>query len=95
LCLHITAPLHILQQLTLPNVTSATHVTLTSAASLFFHHFLALTALKVADISCGPVPALLSAAAKGEASIFALFGRQGNNKVYFNELQSIYNIYKP
>jgi fatty acid synthase subunit alpha, fungi type len=28
-------------------------------------------------------------------SIFALFSGQGNNEVYFDELQSLYDIYKP
>ena len=54
----------------------------------------ALEDANVADISCGPAPALLSAAAKGNTSIFALFGRQGNNEVYFDELQSLDGIYK-
>jgi fatty acid synthase subunit alpha, fungi type len=48
----------------------------------------------VGYISRGPALALLSAAAKGDVSIFALLGRQGNNKAY-DELQSLYNIYKP
>jgi len=55
----------------------------------------ALEDANVADISRGPAPALLSAAAKGDASIFALLGRQGNNEVYFDELQSLDGIYKP
>ncbi|EKM73825.1 hypothetical protein AGABI1DRAFT_134019 [Agaricus bisporus var. burnettii JB137-S8] len=39
--------------------------------------------------------ALLDAAKHGKASIFALFGGQGTNEVYFNELQSLYDIYQP
>jgi fatty acid synthase subunit alpha, fungi type len=61
-------------------------------------YFLALAALEdggVKDIPRGPASALLSAAAKGDASIFALFGGQGSNEVYFDELQSLYDIYKP
>ena len=30
-----------------------------------------------------------------KASIFALFGGQGTNEVYFDELQNLYDIYKP
>jgi fatty acid synthase subunit alpha, fungi type len=66
--------------------------------SVLSSYFLALAALedaKVADISRGPASALLSAAAQGDASVFALFGGQGNNEVYFDELQSLYDIYKP
>ena len=61
-------------------------------------YFLALAALEdadVTDISRSPTSALLSAAAKGDASIFALFGGQGNNEVCFDELQSLYDIYNP
>ncbi|KAJ6624064.1 fatty acid synthase [Mycena sp. CBHHK59/15] len=58
-------------------------------------YFLALSALresKVADVPSGPHPALLTAE---KASVFALFGGQGTNEVYFDELQSLYDIYKP
>ena len=30
-----------------------------------------------------------------KASVFALFGGQGTNEVYFDELQNLYDIYKP
>ena len=59
-------------------------------------YFLALAALEggnVTDIPRAPASALLSAAAKGEASVFALFGGQDTNEVYFDELQSLYDIY--
>ena len=39
--------------------------------------------------------ALLTAASDGDASIFALFGGQGTNEVYFDELQALYDSYKP
>ncbi|KAJ6520570.1 hypothetical protein C8R45DRAFT_1058526 [Mycena sanguinolenta] len=39
--------------------------------------------------------ALLTAVAAKKASVFALFGGQGTNEVYFDELQSLYDIYKP
>ncbi|KAL4066936.1 hypothetical protein J3A83DRAFT_4165578 [Scleroderma citrinum] len=40
-------------------------------------------------------PALLAAADEREASIYALFGGQGTNEVYFDELQTLYDSYKP
>src|SRR6201999_3163502 len=50
---------------------------------------------KVADIPAAPKSALLGAAFSGNASIYALFGGQGTNEVYLDELQSLYDIYKP
>jgi fatty acid synthase subunit alpha len=47
------------------------------------------------DIPKQPVSALFAAAAKGNASIFALFGSQGTNEVYFDELKSLYDTYAP
>jgi fatty acid synthase subunit beta len=41
-----------------------------------------------------PESALLKATKSGKASIFALFGGQGTNEVYFDELQSLYDIYQ-
>ncbi|KAF8206176.1 fatty acid synthase [Mycena galopus ATCC 62051] len=61
-------------------------------------YFLALAELrenKIAEIPCGPHSALLTAAAAKKASVFALFGGQGTNEVYFDELQTLYDIYKP
>ncbi|THV07258.1 fatty acid synthase [Dendrothele bispora CBS 962.96] len=50
---------------------------------------------RVEDIPNGPQSALLASAASGEASIYALFGGQGTNEVYFDELKTLYNIYRP
>ncbi|KAG5646963.1 hypothetical protein DXG03_001686 [Asterophora parasitica] len=63
--------------------------------SAYFQAVAALQSQNVADIPIGPQSALLSAATSGDASIFALFGGQGTNEVYFDELQSLYDIYKP
>ena len=49
----------------------------------------------VSNVPSGPQSALFAAARAGNASIFALFGGQGTNEVYFDELQSLYDIYKP
>ncbi|ORY50686.1 fatty acid synthase [Leucosporidium creatinivorum] len=39
--------------------------------------------------------ALLAEAAKGSAELYALFGGQGMNEVYFDELQSLFDLYSP
>ncbi|KAG8905251.1 3-oxoacyl-[acyl-carrier-protein] synthase [Tulasnella sp. 403] len=39
--------------------------------------------------------ALFQAAAAGDASLYAIFGGQGTNEVYFDEFQVLYDIYKP
>ncbi|KZW02887.1 fatty acid synthase [Exidia glandulosa HHB12029] len=60
-------------------------------------YFTALTVLesREVDVPRAPSSALLAAATKGEASVYALFGGQGTNEVYFDELQTLYDIYKP
>ena len=58
-------------------------------------YFLAVAALQPAPIPTQPASALLTAASSGKASIFALFGSQGTNRVYFDELQNLYDIYTP
>lgn len=40
-------------------------------------------------------PSLLAEALSGRASIFALFGGQGINEVYFDELQMLFDTYRP
>jgi fatty acid synthase subunit alpha, fungi type len=61
----------------------------------YFQAFAVLQEQGVTDIPQQPNSALLAAAARGDASIFAVFGGQGTNEVYFDELQSLYDIYKP
>ena len=61
----------------------------------YFQAIFVLERQHVADIPHAPTPALFSAAASGKASIYALFGGQGTNKVYFDGLQFLYNSYKP
>lgn len=60
-------------------------------------YFTALATVEAKGVSPprAPASALLSAAATGEASIFALFGGQGTNEVYFDELQALYDTYTP
>ncbi len=40
-------------------------------------------------------PSLLAEALSGRASVFALFGGQGINEVYFDELQTLFDTYRP
>ena len=54
-----------------------------------------LEAKNVSDIPRGPPSALLNAASNNDASVYALFGGQGTNEVYFDELQALYDTYKP
>ena len=55
----------------------------------YFQALAALEAKNVSDIPRAPASALLSAATRGDASIYALFGGQGTNEVYFDELQNL------
>lgn len=63
--------------------------------SAYYRALATLEEQGVSDIPRGPSSALLDAAAAGKASIYALFGGQGTNEVYFDELQALYDIYKP
>ena len=67
----------------------------TSVLTSFFIARAALEQHNVADIPKSPTSALFSASSEGEASIYALFGGQGTNEVYFDELQALYDTYKP
>ena len=51
--------------------------------------------LESSEVLRPPPSALLTAAANSKASVYALFGGQGTNEVYFDELQLLYDIYKP
>ncbi|KAF9467993.1 fatty acid synthase [Collybia nuda] len=95
---------NVLKHFTLSHLHTKDVHTLTSAygtdvrktvLSAYFQAVVTLQTQKVADIPVGPESALLSAATAGKATIFALFGGQGTNEVYFDELQSLYDVYKP
>ena len=66
---------------------------------VFSAYFRSLATLKGREIDASipeqPGSALLAAALSKKASIFALFGGQGTNEVYFDELQNLYDIYTP
>ncbi|KAF9007571.1 fatty acid synthase [Cyathus striatus] len=61
----------------------------------YFHALAALQSASVQNIPAQPQSKLLGAAKAGDASIYALFGGQGTNEVYFDELQGLYDIYTP
>ncbi|CAE6423597.1 unnamed protein product [Rhizoctonia solani] len=66
--------------------------------SVLTSYFLAISALEAHapdHVPRQPHSALLDAAASGDAEIYALFGGQGTNEVYFDELKSLYETYKP
>jgi len=63
--------------------------------SSFYNSYATLQKHNVPDIPIFPTPSLFSHARSGEASVFALFGGQGVNEVYFDELQSLFDIYRP
>ncbi|KAF8577776.1 fatty acid synthase [Ramaria rubella] len=62
-------------------------------------YYSALAALEshveASEVPRPPQSALFRAALNSKASIYALFGGQGTNEVYFDELQALYDIYKP
>lgn len=62
------------------------------------HYYSALATLEArgaSPIPRAPASALLSAALEKSASVYALFGGQGTNEVYFDELQALYDTYEP
>lgn len=63
-----------------------------SNSSFIRHYYHALSALGL------PIhqhePSILRAARSGKAKIFAVFGGQGNNESYFDELRDMYTIYQ-
>jgi len=63
--------------------------------SLYFKALTTLENRDVPDIPRSPSPALLMATLEGDASVLALFGGQGTNEAYLNELQSLYDTYTP
>jgi fatty acid synthase subunit alpha len=61
-------------------------------------YYLAVASLEEENVSEIPrtsQPVLLQAAADGKASVYALFGGQGTNEVYFDELETLYKLYTP
>jgi len=63
--------------------------------SSYFKALATLESSGVTDIPRQPPSALFTAAKDGDASIYAVFGGQGTNEVYFDELQNLYDLYTP
>ncbi|KAH7913599.1 hypothetical protein BJ138DRAFT_606981 [Hygrophoropsis aurantiaca] len=63
--------------------------------SAFFLARATLEQQRVSDLPAPPTSALFDAVEEDEASIYALFGGQGTNEVYFDELQTLYDTYRP
>ena len=78
--------------------TSASAFGLDARRTVISSYFKALATLEssgIADIPRQPPSALLAAAEGADASIYAVFGGQGTNEVYFDELQNLYDLYTP
>lgn len=67
----------------------------TGVLSAYFTARATLENYNISDVPGTPASALFTSAEDGEASIYALFGGQGTNEVYFDELQALYDTYKP
>lgn len=65
-----------------------------SVLSSFCLAFATFQQHEVGDIPRLPTPSLFEEVSNGNVSVYALFGGQGINEVYFDELQKIYDIYK-
>lgn len=63
--------------------------------SSYFKALATLESCGVTEIPRQPPSALFAAAQDGDASIYAVFGGQGTNEVYFDELQNLYDLYTP
>ncbi|KAF9648674.1 fatty acid synthase [Thelephora ganbajun] len=63
--------------------------------SSYFKALATIESSGITDIPRQPPSALFAAAKDGEASIYAVFGGQGTNEVYFDELQNLYDLYTP
>ena len=60
--------------------------------------YVAHAVLVVYDVKGTPklaTPSLLTEALSGRASVFPLFGGQGINEIYFDELQMLFDTYRP
>ena len=63
--------------------------------SSYFKALATLESSGITDVPHQPPSALFAAAKDADASIYAVFGGQGTNEVYFDELQNLYDLYTP
>ena len=62
--------------------------------SSFFLAYATLQSNEIQGLPQLPTPSLFAQAKDGETSVYALSGGQGINEVYFDELQSLFDIYR-
>ncbi|TIC66451.1 hypothetical protein E3Q02_01872 [Wallemia mellicola] len=60
-------------------------------------YFKSKASLEAANLETpkSPAAALIEQSLQGNANVYALFGGQGANEVYFDELQNLFDIYQP
>ncbi|KAI0046589.1 fatty acid synthase [Auriscalpium vulgare] len=63
--------------------------------SSFYSAYATLQKYNAPGIPALATPSLLSGAKEGTTSVYALFGGQGINEVYFDELQALFDVYRP
>ena len=77
-------------------VVSSWHITPVNKQHTIQAYLKAKSILQTSEASNDPSPksSLYTAALAGKANVFAIFGGQGNDEAYFNELKSVYSVYK-
>ncbi|MCJ1389647.1 beta subunit of fatty acid synthetase [Xylographa bjoerkii] len=77
-------------------VVSSWHITPVNKQVTIRTHLKAKSILRTSEASNEPSfkSSLYTAALAGKARVFAIFGGQGNDKAYFNELKSVYTVYQ-
>jgi fatty acid synthase subunit alpha, fungi type len=76
-------------------VASYDHEARKKVLSAFYVAHAILVKYNVEGTPKHPTPSLLSEALSGHASVFALFGGQGLNEIYIDELQALFDTYRP
>ncbi|KAI0067274.1 fatty acid synthase [Artomyces pyxidatus] len=66
-----------------------------SVLSSFYSAYATLQVFDVPGIPALATPSLFTGTKDGNTSVYAIFGGQGINEVYFDELQSLFDIYRP
>lgn len=61
----------------------------------YFEAYTLLERVDRIDAKALATPKLFDVAEQGKAQAFAIFGGQGNNEIYFNELQALFDTYRP
>ena len=77
-------------------VVSSWHMSSVNKQQTIRAYLKAKSIFQTSEASNGPSPksSLYTAALAGKASVFAIFGGQGNDEAYFDELKSLYSVYQ-